>query len=105
MDTTAPLMPEIDFGYDEVVNLHDLSEDLRDNRDLITFGLLPRHASGAAGIRGGAACRARAISEILFKELNKEDIRTAVAQFAPAGTGNALNNRRYDEIRLRSQNR
>lgn len=29
MDAIAPLMPEIDFAYDEVVNLHELIEQLR----------------------------------------------------------------------------
>src|ERR1700749_2239054 len=29
MDMLAPLMPDVDFAYDEVTNLHELIEELR----------------------------------------------------------------------------
>ena len=35
MDAMAPLMPDVDFAYDEVVNLHALIEQLRDHGPVV----------------------------------------------------------------------
>ncbi|HTJ65378.1 MAG TPA: cytochrome P450 [Alphaproteobacteria bacterium] len=35
MDALAPLMPDVDFAYDEVTNLHELIEELRPNGPVV----------------------------------------------------------------------
>ncbi len=35
MDAIAPLMPEVDFAYDEVLNLHELLEELRQHGPVV----------------------------------------------------------------------